>query len=66
MLSCMCFDLADARLSHEILKSMSEVPRFKTSLFFLLDAEKKVIRQLFSKLEQHVTISQSLKSSYMI
>ena len=62
-LSC---DLTGSRLSLEILKEISQVPRFKTSLFFLLDSEKEIIKKLFDQLATQVTIPQNLKSSFLV
>ena len=62
-LSC---DLPGSRLSLEILKEISQVPRFKTSLFFLLDSEKEIIKKLFAQLATQVTIPQNLKSSFLV
>jgi len=62
-LSC---DLTGSRLSLEILKEISQVPRFKTSLFFLLDSEKEIIKNLFDQLATQVTIPQNLKSSFLV
>ena len=62
-LSC---DLPGSRLSLEILKEISQVPRFKTSLFFLLDSEKEIIKKLFDELATQVTIPPNLKSSFLV
>jgi len=59
-------DLPGSRLSLEILKEISQVPRFKTSLFFLLDSEKEIIKQLFDQLATQVTIPKNLKSAFLV
>ena len=39
------------RLALELLTEISRVPRFKTALFFLLENEKRVIKELISTIK---------------
>jgi len=54
----------DARLAHELLKQLNQVPRFATTMFFLLDNEKVILRQMLEKLSVHVTVSAQLTAAY--
>ena len=55
---------SDARLAHELLKQLSQVPRFSTTMFFLLDNEKAILKELIDKLKVHVNVSDQLSAAY--
>ena len=62
----MLANINDARLAHELLKHLALVPRFGTTMFFLLDSEKKIIKDLIGELQKHVTLSTQLIAAYTV
>jgi len=64
LLAEMSSTLEDARLSHELLKHIAQMPRFQTTMFFLIDSEKSVVSKLISALKNQVTLSAQLVSAY--
>jgi len=64
LLAEMTSTLEDARLSHELLKHIAQMPRFQTTMFFLIDSEKSIVSELISALKNQVTLSAQLVSAY--